>query len=464
MNRFARYLLISFTLYITGILTAQAATYSASSCSDSAIQSAINSASNGDTVLVPAGNCTWTGAVVIPRTKGITLQGAGIGSTNITGGRIDLYTKMGNAPSRITGFSFTWYSSVSDTTAFIRVEPGYANDGANNWRIDNNSFTYTGNNYGSAGVWIYAYSFGLIDNNIFRATPRGVMIEAISVNDAVYNGDYSWSQTPDIGTPARGGYPNSVYIEDNTFTDIKFEGDQAVEGQYGSRYVFRYNKLYGYHADTHAGCSMNGRNPHVAEIYHNEFYDGRLDFFRAIWLRSVGTAIVFSNIVSGNGYLVLAHISQEESCQSCNGPYSAISRTTYPMINNVGRAGPNNTLAPYYAWSNTLHGNPAGIVFNKDSTVYCTATANMIQENRDFYNISAGTSLPATCNPKQGYFKTNEGKQGTLYQCTDTNVWTAYYTPYSYPHPLRNQSSSTNENPSNSDQLVAPTKLRIVNQ
>jgi len=25
---------------------------------------------------------------------------------------------------------------------------------------------------------------------------------------------------------------------------------------------------------------------------------------------------------------------------------------------------------------------------------------------------------------------------GTLYKCTATNTWTAYYTPYAYPHPL----------------------------
>jgi len=26
---------------------------------------------------------------------------------------------------------------------------------------------------------------------------------------------------------------------------------------------------------------------------------------------------------------------------------------------------------------------------------------------------------------------------GTLYKCTSTNKWEPYYTPYTYPHPLR---------------------------
>jgi len=29
---------------------------------------------------------------------------------------------------------------------------------------------------------------------------------------------------------------------------------------------------------------------------------------------------------------------------------------------------------------------------------------------------------------------------GTLYKCTSANTWTAYYTPYTYPHPLRLES------------------------
>src|ERR1700722_14827042 len=56
---------------------AQAATVAAASCSSSAVQAAINSASNGDTVQVP-GPCSvsWPSGVTISG-KGITLNGGG---------------------------------------------------------------------------------------------------------------------------------------------------------------------------------------------------------------------------------------------------------------------------------------------------------------------------------------------------------------------------------------------------
>ncbi|MEK7635593.1 MAG: hypothetical protein AAB405_00715 [Patescibacteria group bacterium] len=64
------------------IKTVSAATVQATDCSQSAVQSAINSASVGDTVLVPAGSCAWGSGITI--IKGINLIGAGIGTTNIT--------------------------------------------------------------------------------------------------------------------------------------------------------------------------------------------------------------------------------------------------------------------------------------------------------------------------------------------------------------------------------------------
>src|SRR5262249_54083817 len=57
--------------------------------------------------------------------------------------------------------------------------------------------------------------------------------------------------------------------------------------------------------------------------------------------------------------------------------------------------------------------------------------------------------LPPTCTPTPppipspgeagggvGYFATDQGPQGTLYQCSATDTWTVHYVPYTYPPPL----------------------------
>ena len=67
--------------------------------------------------------------------------------------------------------------------------------------------------------------------------------------------------------------------------------------------------------------------------------------------------------------------------------------------------------------------------------------------------VGAGTldNRPATCTTGTAYWATTQSVSdltgmvgrmpstpitGTLYKCTATNTWTAYYTPYTYPHPL----------------------------
>lgn len=85
-------------------------TIAAASCSRTDVEAAISAASNGDTVTIPAGTCTWTNVLVI--TKAITLQGAGIGNTIIKDGQqtygeyIMDWTLVANRTSRMTGIEF----------------------------------------------------------------------------------------------------------------------------------------------------------------------------------------------------------------------------------------------------------------------------------------------------------------------------------------------------------------------
>jgi hypothetical protein len=92
-----------------------------------------------------------------------------------------------------------------------------------------------------------------------------------------------------------------------------------------------------------------------------------------------------------------------------------------------------------------------------------------ITQNVDYWNQNAsfngttGVGLgtlankPTTCTIGVGYWATNQSTSnlsglvganpatplsGTFYKCTSTNTWTSYYSPYTYPHPLRAESEA----------------------
>ena len=90
------------------------------------VQRKINDAADGDIVTLPAGTKTWTTGVTIPKSKAITLQGSGIGSTIIQDGvqsgplltinvRTGDNTKLVVAPSRYPGILASFVGSAQIT-------------------------------------------------------------------------------------------------------------------------------------------------------------------------------------------------------------------------------------------------------------------------------------------------------------------------------------------------------------
>ena len=75
-----------------------------------------------------------------------------------------------------------------------------------------------------------------------------------------------------------------------------------------------------------------------------------------------------------------------------------------------------------------------------DSDFGCITENVTFWNQKDGFDGTAGIGVgplsarPTTCTIGVAYWATDTN---ILYKATATNTWTAYYTPYIYPHPLR---------------------------
>lgn len=255
-----------FLCNIIYVCNSDAATINAASCSQTDVQAAVNSANNGDTVVVPAGSCTWTSVIKL-KDKGITIQGAGIDQTVITDSTTSDWEQtpfwiIGSEgkPFRITGFTF---NGVSDYHGSI-----YITGTCKNFRIDNCKFV----DLGSRPIEVQGYTFGVIDHCTFTGNMANIRLKGL------YPGDASFQRPLSLGTA------NAVYIEDCIF-DRTNEHIGAVDGQSGGRYVFRYNTVISTFVATHGSeTGYPERSVFSYEIYENTFTSPS-NWFAAIFLR-----------------------------------------------------------------------------------------------------------------------------------------------------------------------------------
>jgi hypothetical protein len=502
-----------FTLLLCLPLKTHAQTINAATCSNTDVQAALNSVTaDGAVVNVPAGTCTWSAAVNYTQVFSTTIQGqstcTGTGtqtpvctdSTVISGSEsyLSIITAPGKA-LRLTGFTF----QVSSTFNGLLHITGPSTQ----LRIDHNHFFHM------QAVAVVDGPLGVIDHNFFDMNTAQSVFNGVRVGNGKWNG-YNWGD----GSWADFSYFGSskfLFFEDNTAYN-GFINDCND----GGRFVMRHNYFHDATMQGHEmesrmqGCRAfeSYGNTFFAEAAQQSGADtSNSMLFRTgtglIW----GNTSNYSNLVSlNNDRSDTSHgfSPASSSCVASGGPgfncwgYAcnsgqAVGTTCtsssslpssptgfdgntdiygYPATQQVGRgkgdlfpqfdfnnsafwsAGEprwhNNQLEPLYLWNNSFT-PPFG-----SNYIGSVIGSHLFQQNRDYYmdyggstGVTSGTAAPATCTPYQGYWNTSTN---TLYQCTATNTWASYYTPYTYPHPLVSGSGTQNVTP--------PTNLNAIVQ
>ncbi len=397
---------------LCGAAQSEAATITAASCSRDAVNAAISSASDGDTVLIPDGSCTWTTGIsttkqIAVRAQNYTPTPGGAASRNVT------ITNNSSSPlfTFTTGNSFhvalagIYFNEGTGTVNHLHVQ----GSGSKVALVSDNYFEVKQRNGNAEEIAIIYWSAlgGVLWNNRFVGigTGPGGSANPDGASILIEGSSRVWNTSSTMGTKDTNGSIN-IYFEDNTFKNV----GQCPDVDDHGRVVFRYNDIDGSSGLTHGfSSSWGGRH---AEYYHNNFHvstDNVNIAGRYFWLRA-GTAVFFNN-----------NVAQENRGYGAPDQVAFIVEGggSYPKPRQVGRGYENGDVSdPVYLWNNT--GPGAYSITN--------STPSLIQENRDYF-VNKG--------PKPGY------------------------SPYTYPHPLRTGGSTTPP-PPNPAAPQPPLNVRVI--
>jgi hypothetical protein len=494
-------LLLFFALLLGVSFAIKAQTINAASCNASDVQAAFNSVTSSTaTVNIPAcsGGAGWSTQVTLTvpsGSSGLTVLGAG--SLTTTGGGdqtviIDNYgsssallvANTGNSasvPFRLAGITFKGGSGQSKANGIVEVD-GYSQK----VRLDHMHWDETtyGGGVSSDPVQFNNWNYGVVDHSIFD-TPSGSQYNEIrhypaQWGSSSYNfGDGAWAAPSDLS----GG--DFLFIEDNIFNYGAID-----DCKWGGRVVVRHNTINNAAAQTHGTGqegSINGtreRSCRAFLLYDNTFNGS--NFNAMYW--SGGTGLAYGNTIASGyqyGYWMAIPRAPDDNhpqgtppngwgyCNGSTGWDQNAQTNGYACLDQPGRgqgdllandfpntvdtttgtiSWPRQALEPIYEWLDTSSAGHLIGVYGSDSIV----------ANLDYYAYTStftGTSgtgsgllsaRPSTCTPRVAYWATDTN---TLYQCTATNTWTVYYTPYTYPHPLVSGTAST------TTLLAPPTNL-----
>ena len=411
-----------------GILTQSITTRNAASCSQAAVQAAVDAAADGDIVQIPACVTTAWSTYVTVNNKAITIRGAGIGNTILSAagdGSYSFYVPDTNTKMvKFYDMTLTVAGNQSCVSApfyscgNIKIDGGI--NGSPTFVVGRISFDHRPANsrggFSARGVEITNGLAGLIHH--WECHDVYACVFVFGTNDT------AWA------APTGLGDANSVYIEDGSCNTSQYSYGACTESGSGGSYVFRYNTTSGNGTGQHGPCESGGRGHRRTEIYHNTFNAATGRAYDASALAG-GTGVSFNNRYIG--FSEPFHFFYKRACEQaeCAAPYNkpcdgtrAIDGNQHPSgwrCRDALGTGKNQASEPFYSWNNCDQTVAQYPLCSDTALCDCGGASHvvnlvpasprgcmsklmtLIAENRDYYNQTI----------KPGYV------------------------PFTYPHPLQ---------------------------
>jgi hypothetical protein len=292
-------------------LPVHGATIDALSCSQGDVDNAYAEAADGDIIVIPAGDCSSSGAwtETLEIEKQVSIQGSGVEATIL--GMASEYTPLFHIIAdnvRISDITFDGRNVNPSVTGAILVgDYSTVTNVTRDFRIDHNRFINfspmpTAGMTGWSAIGVYGYTYGVIDSNVFEDATGEIIGVCADCADA-------WARPVEFG-----GYTDgTVFVEDNIF-NYEHEGENIIDGNSGSRYVIRGNtinvneeayvqKIIENH-ETCATCacdwaSQGDAGSALLEVYDNDVFIGPSASVHFLVSQRGGRALIYNNIIHG---------------------------------------------------------------------------------------------------------------------------------------------------------------------
>ena len=397
-----RLFIMSLLMTLVLFAVVHADTHTAASCSQAHVQAAVNSAANGDTVVIPNGSCSWTDGISTTRQIRIEAQyytptagGNTSRSVIITNNSPDPLFTLTSGSSYHCGIAGIKFVEGTQKTNFIRIQ-------GNGTRVPliHDCWFDIDERFGNQpdiAVFAVLSLGGVVWNCRFDTPGSDFQGYPGSQGASMYiNSPRDWYTASTMGALDTNGTVN-IYFEDCTF----FNCSQCPDIDDNGRAVFRHCLLDGSGGITHGFTSISGGR-------HFEYYDNTFTVTtpernqsRYFWCRG-GTGIFTDNVVNNN---VTPSAFGSQTLLDIGDNTNPTSMGSYPIARQPGwgHNGTSNVSDPIYIWKNT--GSRAYIWSHNTQA---GPWDQYVQLDRDLF-VNSGA--------KPGYQK------------------------YAYPHPLRSSGS-----------------------